>query len=58
LIRSRRDRGIVAILDARLTRKGYGRVLLRSLPPATRCRTMPEVVQFWQRVQEAEPVSA
>jgi ATP-dependent DNA helicase DinG len=58
LIRSRRDRGIVAILDARLTRKGYGRVLLRSLPPATRCRTMPEVVQFWQRVQEAEHVSA
>ncbi len=54
LIRSRRDRGVVAILDSRLSRKGYGKALLRSLPPATRCRTMPEVVRFWQRTQELE----
>jgi ATP-dependent DNA helicase DinG len=52
LIRTRHDRGIVAILDSRLSRKGYGRVLLRSLPPATRCRTMPEVVQFWHGERE------
>jgi ATP-dependent DNA helicase DinG len=54
LIRSRRDRGIVAILDSRVVRKGYGRVLLRSLPPATRCRTLAEVAQFWQGAKEAE----
>jgi ATP-dependent DNA helicase DinG len=54
LIRTRKDRGIVAILDSRLAKKGYGRVLLRSLPEASRCRTMPEVVQFWNGVQESE----
>jgi ATP-dependent DNA helicase DinG len=48
LIRSRRDRGIVAILDSRLVKKSYGRVLLRSLPPATRCNTMQEVTDFWR----------
>jgi ATP-dependent DNA helicase DinG len=49
LIRSRTDRGIVAILDSRLTTKGYGRVLLRSLPPATRCRDFEAVSEFWNR---------
>ena len=37
LIRSRRDRGIVAILDARIVRKRYGSVFLQSLPDASRC---------------------
>jgi ATP-dependent DNA helicase DinG len=32
LIRSQRDRGIVVILDPRITTKPYGRVFLRSLP--------------------------
>lgn len=48
LIRSQRDRGIVAILDSRLSKKGYGKVLLRSLPPATRCATLAEVRSFWE----------
>jgi len=34
LIRTRRDRGCVLILDSRLARKHYGQVFLRSLPPA------------------------
>ncbi len=33
LIRTREDRGIVAVLDPRLTRKGYGKTILRALPP-------------------------
>lgn len=33
LIRTATDRGVVAILDPRLRTKGYGRTLLRSLPP-------------------------
>jgi len=37
LIRTKRDRGLVAILDPRLTRRYYGRTILASLPPA--CRT-------------------
>jgi ATP-dependent DNA helicase DinG len=34
LIRSRGDRGILAVLDSRLVEKGYGRRFLASLPPA------------------------
>jgi len=43
LIRTRQDRGIVAILDSRMRRKGYGKVFLRSLPPARVCDTLDEV---------------
>lgn len=48
LIRTRQDRGIVALLDGRVTSKGYGKVLLRSLPAATRCASFAEVEAFWQ----------
>ena len=34
LIRHRSDRGVVLILDSRVVRRGYGRLFLRSLPPA------------------------
>lgn len=34
LIRSRQDRGVLAILDPRLRTKGYGRRFLASFPPA------------------------
>lgn len=47
LIRTRSDRGVVAVLDARLRTKGYGKVLLRGLPPATRVETMEEVRAWW-----------
>ena len=43
LIRSKRDRGVVALLDGRVTQKGYGKAFLRALPPATRCTTLDEV---------------
>lgn len=33
LIRSRQDKGLLAILDPRLRTKGYGRKILNSLPP-------------------------
>jgi len=48
LIRGRGDRGIVAILDDRLSRKGYGKVLLRSLPDARRCTQLSELREFWE----------
>jgi ATP-dependent DNA helicase DinG len=48
LIRTRSDRGIVAVLDRRLTSKGYGSVLLRSLPDASRCYSRAEVEAFWR----------
>jgi ATP-dependent DNA helicase DinG len=55
LIRTRSDRGIVAILDSRLSRKGYGKLLLRSLPPATRCTTLDDVKGFWGTGDRSEP---
>lgn len=36
LIRSRADKGLVVILDSRLTTRGYGRQVLNALPPAKR----------------------
>lgn len=47
LIRNNDDRGIVALLDSRVHTKGYGKVLLRNLPDAKRCRSMREVEDFW-----------
>jgi ATP-dependent DNA helicase DinG len=48
LIRSSRDRGIVALLDERLHRRGYGQRLLSALPPAQRATRFEEVVRFWE----------
>ncbi|HUG73753.1 MAG TPA: ATP-dependent DNA helicase, partial [Steroidobacteraceae bacterium] len=49
LIRSEEDRGVVAILDPRLTRKGYGKQLLAALPPMRRTRDLLEVRQMLAR---------
>ena len=43
LIRRRDDRGVVAILDRRLSTKRYGRLLLRSLPACTQLSCLAEV---------------
>ena len=48
LIRTQSDRGIVAVLDRRLSTKGYGRVFLKSLPDASRCYSLSEVRAFWE----------
>ncbi len=47
LIRHRNDTGAVAILDGRLLSKGYGKVILNSLPPATRITEPADVVSFF-----------
>ena len=47
LIRTSRDRGIVALLDERVSTKGYGKVFLRSLPAARRCTSLDELRLFW-----------
>ncbi len=47
LIRTQRDTGIVAILDRRIVRKGYGRALLAGLPPARRIGTQQGLRAFW-----------
>jgi len=53
LIRSRSDYGVVALLDARVHRRGYGRRLLEGLPPARRVTALGDVLGFWTRFREA-----
>ena len=49
LIRSRKDAGIVALLDKRVHTKSYGRTLLQSLPPAKRTDDIAETKAFAER---------
>jgi ATP-dependent DNA helicase DinG len=46
LIRHRRDRGVLAILDPRLRTKGYGRRFLASLPPAPIVHELASIQRF------------
>jgi len=56
LVRTRRDIGIVALLDERVHRRGYGRRLLEGLPPALRTDDLGVVERFWSsRGTEPEP---
>ena len=48
LIRSRRDRGVVAILDGRIARRHYGHTLLASLPRSCpRTEELEDVARFF-----------
>lgn len=47
LIRSSRDRGVVACTDVRLRTRGYGSLLLDSLPPFPVTGEMEDVVRFF-----------
>jgi ATP-dependent DNA helicase DinG len=48
LIRTRRDRGVVALLDGRILRRPYGHLLLASLPPeCPRTETIDDVAHFF-----------
>ncbi len=50
LIRSEEDEGVVVICDPRLATRGYGRVLVKSLPPMRRSRDADEVLRFLKRL--------
>jgi len=47
LIRSRADRGIVAVLDHRILTRAYGRTFIATLPPAARTSAFEQVRRFW-----------
>jgi ATP-dependent DNA helicase DinG len=47
LIRHRRDRGVLAVLDPRLRTKGYGRRFLASLPPAPIVHDLDRIEEFF-----------
>jgi ATP-dependent DNA helicase DinG len=52
LIRSHADAGIVALLDGRIARRGYGGTLLASLPAeCPRTESLADVASFWARVR-------
>jgi ATP-dependent DNA helicase DinG len=58
LIRTRKDSGVVAILDRRIHTRGYGRLLVASLPPATRTDDLEQVRAFGRRLTEADTDAA
>jgi len=47
LIRDETDRGVLMLCDPRLASKGYGRQILRSLPPMKLTRSLSEVRDFF-----------
>ncbi len=58
LIRTRSDRGVMAVLDPRLTTKAYGARFLQSMPPApitSRHRRCPGVLRPLMRAAEIGP---
>jgi ATP-dependent DNA helicase DinG len=48
LVRTRADRGLVAILDRRLVTKGYGRAFLASLPRCPLLRSVDAAKRWWE----------
>ena len=54
LIRTRQDRGIVAVFDRRLAEANYRGRFLTSLPPARRTRDI-DVVRAWWRGDDQDP---
>lgn len=49
LIRHRRDRGVLAVLDPRLRTKGYGRRFIQSLPPAPVVHDLARIDSFFSQ---------
>jgi len=47
LMRRATDRGVVALLDPRVAGKGWGKAILKSLPPARRTGSLSEVARFF-----------
>jgi len=46
LMRHKRDRGILAILDSRIYKRSYGKTFLKSLPPAGVTHSLEELKSF------------
>ena len=56
LVRTRTDRGVMAVLDTRLHTKGYGRRVFASLPPAGRVTSVREVEQFFHHLTTTDKI--
>jgi ATP-dependent DNA helicase DinG len=51
LIRTRNDRGVLALLDGRIQRMQYGKIFLESLPAYTVTRDLGEVRRFMHKAE-------
>ncbi len=51
LIRSERDRGMVAVLDERLLKKNYGKTLLANLPPVRLARQKGQLHAYLEKMR-------
>ena len=49
LLRTRDDRGVVAVLDQRIVTRAYGRALIDSLPGPHHTTALTDVADFWSR---------
>ena len=56
LIRHRRDRGVLAVLDPRLRTMGYGRRFVASLPPAPIVHDLDSIETFFEARRMCERV--
>jgi ATP-dependent DNA helicase DinG len=48
LVRTREDRGLVAVLDRRLVTRSYGRAFLATLPKTPLLRTIEDARRWWE----------
>lgn len=58
LIRTKTDRGVLALLDTRITRMPYGKIFLESLPRYRTTQDLTEVQQFLSAAATPEALSA
>jgi ATP-dependent DNA helicase DinG len=49
LIRSKTDRGVIAVLDSRIVSRGYGRIFLQSVPECTMVRSIADMKHAYCR---------
>jgi ATP-dependent DNA helicase DinG len=56
LMRSASDQGLLAVLDARLYAKSYGRLFLKSTPPSPIIRSLDEVRAFFKATAAQDPL--
>ena len=56
LIRTTTDRGVVALLDPRLTAKPWGKAILNALPPLRHTRDLTQVARFLAAAGAARPL--
>jgi ATP-dependent DNA helicase DinG len=53
LIRSLEDRGVLVLLDPRITRQRYGQTFLQSLPPYRMTNTITDVEAFFKKEEQS-----